>query len=57
MREWLYPNQKSIIIDIDSTENKQYAKKMEGVTMNYKGTECLDTIKAFDEYGLQHQLM
>lgn len=29
---------------------------MEGVSENYKGVDCLDTIKAFDEYGLQYWL-
>ena len=45
---------KSITIDLDSTQNQQYAKKMEGVCRNYKGFEGLETIQAFDELGLQY---
>ena len=48
------PSRKSIIFDIDSTSNPQSAKKMEGVTYNYKGILGLDTIHVFDELGLQY---
>ena len=54
LREKLFPKDKSITIDLDSTSNKQYGLKMEGVKENYKGVNCLDTIKAFDEYGFQY---
>lgn len=54
LRDHLFPSKKSITIDIDSTSNQQYGLKMEGVRKNYKGVSCLDTIKAFDEYGLQY---
>ncbi len=45
---------KAITIDIDSTSNQQYGKKMEGVAVNYNNINCLDTIVAFDELGLQY---
>ncbi len=38
------------ILDLDSTHNLQYCKKMEGVRRNYKGFDSLDTIQAFG-YG------
>jgi Transposase DDE domain group 1 len=44
----------TLTIDVDSTSNRQYGKKMEGVETNYKNIECLDTLKAFDEYGLPY---
>lgn len=44
----------SFTIDLDSTSNQQYGKKMEGVQTNYKNIECLDTLKAFDEYGFPY---
>ena len=43
-----------VTIDVDSTSNKQYGKKMEGVETNYKNIECLDTLKAFDEHGFPY---
>ena len=42
------------VLDIDSTSNRQYGKKMEGVELNYKNIECLDTLKAFDEFGFPY---
>src|SRR5690606_35250354 len=44
----------SFILDLDSTSNRQYGRKMEGVETNYNGVMCLDTIKAFDELGFQY---
>lgn len=54
LRAQLFPEQRSITIDFDSTANQQYGKKMEGVEVNYKGLLCLDTFQAFDEHGLQY---
>ena len=45
---------KSFTLDLDSTSNQQYGKKMEGVEENYKGISCLDTLKAYDEYGFTY---
>jgi hypothetical protein len=42
------------ILDVDATSNRQYGKKMEGVELNYKNIECLDTLKAFDEFGFPY---
>jgi hypothetical protein len=54
LREAIFGRTDSITIDLDSTSNEQYGKKMEGVVRNYKGINCLDTIQAFDEYGIQY---
>ena len=54
LRKLLFPNQQSITFDIDSTQNEQSGKKMEGVQMNYAGIKGLSTIQIFDEYGLQY---
>ena len=47
------PKSNSITLDVDSTINRQYGKKMEGLGRAYDGTWGLDTIQAFDENGLQ----
>lgn len=54
LRRQLVPDAKSITIDIDSTTNQQYGRKMEGVCSNYAGIVGLDTICAFDENGIQY---
>ncbi|MBF0440576.1 MAG: transposase [Oligoflexales bacterium] len=54
LRRSLLPRQERIIIDFDSTSHEQHGKKMEGVAHNYKGIWGLDSINAFDEYGLQY---
>jgi hypothetical protein len=54
LRTLLLPAQESIVFDFDSTSNRQYGKKTEGVRVNYNGIDCLDTIQAFDELGLQY---
>lgn len=54
LRQELFSDATSITIDIDSTTNEQYARKMEGVCYNYRGINGLDTIQAFDEHGIQY---
>jgi hypothetical protein len=54
LRSALFSQKDSITIDFDSTSNQQYGKKMDGVELNYKGINCLDTIAAFDEHGIQY---
>lgn len=44
----------SVTFDLDSTSNRQYGRKMEGVELNYKNIYCLDTLKAFDEFGFPY---
>lgn len=44
----------TLTIDVDSTSNRQFGKKMEGVETNFKNVECLDTLKAFDEFGFPY---
>ncbi len=50
----LFPDDRDFILDIDSTAHRQYAKKMEGVGYNYNNTWGLDSIQAYDQYGLQY---
>jgi hypothetical protein len=54
LRKAVGQNEDSITLDFDSTSNRQYGRKMEGVTEGYKLFPCLDTIQVFDEYGLQY---
>ena len=54
LRSRFLPKQTSITIDLDSTPNEQYGKKIEGVAYNYKNQWCLDTLHTFDENGLQY---
>jgi len=55
-RRQVIPNDLLYVFDMDSAENPQFAKKMEGVEMNYKGTDCLDTLDVFDQYGFQYHI-
>ena len=44
-----------LVIDIDSTLHRQYAKKMEGLSYAYdKKTWGLSSLMAFDQYGFQY---
>ena len=52
LRHKLAPNDKEIIITMDSTPHQQYGQQMEGVAWNYKKIWCLDSQNAFDQYGL-----
>ena len=45
LRNQLFPESKSITLDIDSTTNEQFGKKMEGVCSNYAGIVGLNTIQ------------
>ncbi len=54
LRHQIVPDQKSITLDIDSTTNEQFGKKMEGVCANYAGIVGLSTIQVFDELGFQY---
>jgi hypothetical protein len=53
LRQQLFADKTSVVIDIDSTTNEQHAKKMEGVCANYAGVSGLDSIQAFTEEGFQ----
>ena len=47
--------QESMVLDFDSTANRQYAEVMEGVCFSgEKKFECLTTMHVFDELGLQY---
>jgi hypothetical protein len=54
-REKLTKSQ-DITIDIDSTSHIQRGIKAEGLSYNYKGEWCLDSLVAFDELGLCHAM-
>lgn len=54
MRRHLYPSERQFYFDCDSTPNRQYGKKMEGVNMSHYAYECLDTLDVFDQFGLQY---
>lgn len=42
------------VFDFDSTLNRQYGLKMEGVKPGYKDYLCLDTLQVFDDKGFQY---
>jgi len=42
------------ILDIDSTSHLQSGDKIEGAAYNYKGEWCLDSLVAYDQFGLQY---
>jgi hypothetical protein len=50
----LFPNDRDFILDIDSTTHEQYGRKMEGCNYNYDNIWGLDSIQAYDQYGLQY---
>lgn len=55
LRRKLFKDDRNFILDIDSTDHRQYGKKMEGVRYSgYKGYNCLDSLQAFDQYGFQY---
>ena len=43
-------------LDCDSTINRQYGKKMEGVKPGYTKVDCLDTLNIYDDQGIQYYL-
>ena len=54
LRRSAFKEDEDFILDIDSTSHEQHGRKMEGVEYNYDGKWCLDSIQAFDQYGLQY---
>ena len=54
LRSQLMPDSKQFILDIDSTFHAQHGKKTEGVEFCFKKFRALDSILAFDEFGLQY---
>ncbi len=54
LRLALFPEDKKIIITMDSTPHEHYAKKMEGLAWNYKNMWCLDSQNAYDQYGFSY---
>ena len=45
-----------MILDCDSTKNRQYAKKMEGVEINHEKKLSLDTQNIFYDLGFQYHI-
>lgn len=54
IREHYAPKCEDFILDIDSSAHQQYGKKMEGTAFNYNGVWCLDSLEAFDQFGIQY---
>ena len=54
LRKYLAPNDKKFILNLDSTPHLQTGKKMEGLAWNYKKEWCLDSLNAYDQYGLSY---
>lgn len=51
-----FPKDRDFIIDLDSTEHKQYGKKMEGVRPTRNWFRSLDSLHAYDQYGFQYYI-
>ena len=45
-----------LIFDIDSSSHLQHGMKMEGLSINYLGDRCLDSLEVFDQFGLAYHL-
>jgi len=45
---------KDFILTMDSTPHEHFAKKMEGMSWNYKNYWCLDSQNAYDQYGFSY---
>lgn len=45
-----------LIFDIDSSSHIQHGLKMEGLSINYLGDRCLDSLQVFDQFGLAYHL-
>lgn len=54
LRMALFPNNKEFIITMDSAPHEHYAKKMEGLSWNYKNLWCLDSQNAYDQFGFSY---
>lgn len=44
----------NFVLSVDSTDNKQSGRKIEGVGYNYKNVWGLDTLVAFDQFGFEY---
>lgn len=54
LRKLIPDDDKKFILDLDSTDHIQYAKKMEGLGYNYKDHWGLDSLQAYDQFGIQY---
>lgn len=54
LRRALHPDCRDFTLYVDSTDHEQYGKNTEGVEFNYKHRRALDSIQAFDQFGLQY---
>jgi len=54
LRLALYPEDKKIILTMDSTPHEQCGRKMEGLAFNYKNMWCLDSQNVYDQYGISY---
>lgn len=54
LRKALFPSFYKFVLTMDSTPHIQRGKKIEGVAFNYANLWCLDSLDAYDEYGLAY---
>lgn len=54
LRRVLAPKDNKFILSLDSTPHLQTGKMMEGLAWNYKNQWCLDSLNAYDQYGLSY---
>lgn len=48
------PKNKRFVLDIDSTDHKQYGTQMEGLAYNYRNVFGLSSLHAYDELGFPY---
>ena len=53
LRKSMYDDEK-FILTMDSTPHEHHAKKMQGLSWNYKNYWCLDSQNAYDQYGFSY---
>lgn len=54
LRKAMADEGQDFVLDLDSTDHRQYAKKMEGLGFNYANVWGLSSLQAFDQFGLQY---
>lgn len=54
IRRRMFADERRFILDIDSTDHRQYGFKIEGAAFNHKHNWGLDSLQAFDQFGFQY---
>ena len=52
LRKALASEGEDFVLDLDSTDHQQHAKKMEGLRFNYQNVWGLSSLQAFDQFGI-----